>query len=256
MAPVMKPLLGRRIAVCDADGESAVVKALQRLGAEPRPWQGLSFGPAPDPSAVDRACATPEAWNWIVVTSWRAAEAIGPRRDRCLTTRVAAVGERTAAALLSLGWDVAHTGDGGSEDLVRGMMESGLLTPSQRVLYPVSALGGYEAVALLRSVGIECQRVEAYTVFPHCPHPERVVADIESGLDAIAFTSPSAVSAVEAAIGDGFSSALRSVVVAAIGPTTGEALASRAPLSHLAVADPVGSEGLLDALLLSLESEK
>lgn len=256
VAALLKPLAGQRIAVCDSGREGALVKALSDLGASARPWEALTFRPPEDPAAFGDACDDPDPWDVILVTSRRAAEAMGPRRGRCVGARVAAVGERTAGALRDLGWDVTHTGDAGALGLIRGLLRSGALSSSERVLYPVSSLGGHDAVELLDQQQIACQRVEIYRVLPECPHPEVVLTDVGAGLDAIAFTSPSAVSAVEAVLGENFATVLHGLVVAAIGPTTAAAVDRRGAATNLVVADPVGLEGVVEALRHRLEPKE
>jgi uroporphyrinogen-III synthase/uroporphyrinogen III methyltransferase/synthase len=95
----------------------------------------------------------------------------------------------------------------------------------RRVFLPRPAEGRPELLAGLVAAGAEVAAVEAYRTLPAPAEEIRPIARwIEAGeIDAVAFASPSAVAAVVGALG-GDAGLLRRVVLAAIGPTTSEAL--------------------------------
>jgi uroporphyrinogen-III synthase/uroporphyrinogen III methyltransferase/synthase len=97
----------------------------------------------------------------------------------------------------------------------------------RRVLVPRAAEGRPELVDGLAAAGAVVVAVEAYRSVPAPPERLRPLAGwIESGeVHAVAFASPSAVRAVVGALG-ARAGLLGRVLLAAIGPTTGDALRS------------------------------
>jgi uroporphyrinogen-III synthase/uroporphyrinogen III methyltransferase/synthase len=95
----------------------------------------------------------------------------------------------------------------------------------RRVLLPRPAEGRPELLEGLRAAGADVAAVEAYRTVPAPAEAIRpLVAWLEAGeIDAVAFASPSAVRAVVAGLGDA-ATLLRRVRLAAIGPTTADAL--------------------------------
>jgi len=93
------------------------------------------------------------------------------------------------------------------------------------VLVPRPAEGRGELLDGLRAAGAEVAAVEAYRTVPaRAEELACLGAWIRAGeIDAVAFASPSAVRAVSAALGAA-SSALAGVLLAAIGPSTAQAL--------------------------------
>jgi uroporphyrinogen-III synthase/uroporphyrinogen III methyltransferase/synthase len=95
----------------------------------------------------------------------------------------------------------------------------------RRVLFPRPAEGRPETVAGLLAAGAELTTVEAYRTVAA---PPETIAPLAAWLgagevDAVAFASPSAVEAVIGGLGSS-AGLLRRVVLAAIGPTTADAL--------------------------------
>jgi uroporphyrinogen-III synthase len=227
-----EPRLDRRVVVVTRSkgGEDALVLRLRELGAAVRELQSIAFAPPADPGPLDAALRELAAFDWAVFTSATAVErtverlgalAIPPAALARL--RLGAVGPATAERLAR---DVREP------DLVPGEATGGAMAAAlapavkgKRVLFPRPAEGRPELLAGLLAAGAEVAAVEAYRTVPAPAGALQPLADwIAAGeVDAVTFASPSAVSAVVAALGER-APLLARVAIAAIGPTTGDAL--------------------------------
>jgi uroporphyrinogen-III synthase len=180
----------------------------------------------PPPSLVllERAAASLESYDWLVVASVRAVSAVvQARAGRPLPRglRTAAVGEATAAALRAAG--AAHVlveTKAGATDLLR-VLPAADSWPGRRVLIPRAALGGHETAEAMLRLGARVDEVVAYRTAPR--HAEEIAHDWrEARPEAVVVTSPSAAAALVDALGPAALGSLDAVV--AIGPTTPAAL--------------------------------
>jgi uroporphyrinogen-III synthase/uroporphyrinogen III methyltransferase/synthase len=226
------PRLDRRTVVVTRGkgGEDALAARLRALGAEVREVPSIAFAPPADPGPLDAALRDLERFEWVVFASATAVErtvgrlavlGLGPAS---LSRRsLAAVGPATAEALARAVRE---------PDLVpaeaKGEAMAAALAPrvrGARVLLPRPAEGRPELLEGLRAAGAEVAAVEAYRTVAAPPEAIRPLAAwLAAGeVAAVAFASPSAVRAVVAGLGDG-AVLLKRVPLAAIGPTTAEAL--------------------------------
>ncbi|MFF5264365.1 uroporphyrinogen-III synthase [Actinomadura viridis] len=178
---------------------------LRRYGARPREVAMIAVRPPLDASPLDRALTRLRegAYAWVVFTSTNAvravvrqmtAQGLDPRLLR--TVRVAAVGERTAAALLRLGVraDLVPDGEQSAEGLLRSWPPYDAAARARPVLLPRSDIARDTLDRGLRQRGWQCQAVTAYRTVPAAPPPARLIAEItRGGFDAVAFTSSSTV---------------------------------------------------------------
>ncbi len=225
------PLAGRTVVVTRRKGEEDALSArLAELGAAVRELPAIEFAAPADPAPLDAALRALDRFEWVVFTSATAVErtlermrALGLELAQLGARRLAAVGPATADRL------VRHVR---APDLVpseaRGEALAGELAPrvrGRRVLLPRPAEGRPETLEGLRAAGAELTVVEAYRTVPSPPGRIAPLAGwIEGGeIDAVAFASPSAVQAVVGALGPK-AELLRRVSLAAIGPTTADAL--------------------------------
>lgn len=226
-----RPLAGRTVVVTRRKGdEDALSARLVELGASVRELPAIEFAPPADPAPLDDALRGLERFEWAVFTSATAVErtldrlrALGLQAAGLAALRLAAVGPATAERLAA---------DVRAPDVVpreaKGSVlaaELGPLVRGRRVLFPRPAEGRPETVAGLLAAGAELTAVEAYRTRPVAPGKiAPLAAWIDAGeVDAVAFASPSAVQAVVAGLG-ARASVLGAVLVAAIGPTTADAL--------------------------------
>ncbi|MFW6083821.1 MAG: uroporphyrinogen-III synthase [Gemmatimonadota bacterium] len=214
------------------DGPGRLGELLQSRGASVVHWPCIRFDPPEDPEPLRAAAGRPAFYDWLVITSPRAARrwlavaeatAGSPSRDR---PRVAVAGPGTADVLRGAGWRVDRIPDEYSARGLVAAFEDASDVSGARVLFPCSDRAGAELPDGLRRLGAHVDRVVAYRTVPTPPEPEEVLEAASSGrVGVVTFTSPSTV--------EGFLSELRgtarAAVVgrlrsAAIGPTTAEAL--------------------------------
>lgn len=171
---------------------------------------------------LDRATDMAENADWLIITSPRTISTLWPE-GHMPDVPVAAVGGRTAETVEAAGGTVAVVGDGGAEELLAGLSEdwSGVA-----IFFPHGAAAD--------STNFEGTQVVAMAVYDTRPIPPG-----DAQVDAAVFGSPSAVA------GWVMSRDLDDIVLAAIGPTTAEALAERGHLPHI-VPDQPGYEVLID----------
>ncbi len=226
---------------------------LERAGARVVVWPTIDFEPSGEPEALDRALAGLSDFAWVVFTSPRAVESVTARVDRCpVGVRIAAVGASTQRSLTRAGWDVDVVGREGAEALVDSIASAGELS-DRRVLFPASSLAADTVEAEVRLRGGRVDRVEAYRTVPHAPERERVLDDLEHGVDVVTFASPSAARSLATALDREWPAVLHGCGIAAIGPTTAAALADLGVhTERVEIADPTGLDGLLDAVIRAL----
>ena len=226
------PRLDRRTVVVTRSkgGEDALAARLRELGAEVREIPSISFGPPADPGPLDAALRDLSRFEWAVFASATAVERtvarladLGIPVASLARISLAAVGPATADALARAVRE---------PDLVpaeaKGEKMAAALAPrvrGRRVLLPRPAEGRPELLDGLRAAGAHVEAVEAYRTVPAPAEAVRPLAGwLAAGeVAAVAFASPSAVRAVIAGLGPD-AALLRRVPLAAIGPTTAEAL--------------------------------
>jgi uroporphyrinogen-III synthase/uroporphyrinogen III methyltransferase/synthase len=226
------PRLDRRTVVVTRGkgGEDALSARLRELGAVVREIPSIAFAPPADEGPLDVALHEAGRFAWVVFASATAVErtvarmrALGLDPALLARARLAAVGPATAERVAR---------ELREPDLVpavaTGAAMAAALAPhvgGRPVLVPRPADGRPELVEGLRAAGAEVTAVEAYRTVPAPAEAIRPLAAwIGAGeVDAVAFASPSAVSSVVAGLGPD-ASLLRRVVLAAIGPTTADAL--------------------------------
>lgn len=211
-------------------GEDTLSARLRALGAAVREVPSIAFADPADPAPLDAALRALDRFEWAVFTSATAVDrtvarlrALGLDVPALARLRLAAVGPATAERLARVVRE---------PDLVPGEAKGDVLAralaPHVRgrpVLFPRPAEGRPETVAGLLAAGADLTGVEAYRTVPA---PVSDIAPLGDWLargevDAVAFASPSAVRAVTGALGER-AALLRGVLLAAIGPTTAEAL--------------------------------
>lgn len=226
------PRLDRRTVVVTRSkgGEDALSARLAELGASVREIPSISFAPPADAGPLDAALRSLATFDWVVFASATAVDrtvermrVLGMDPGSLGVRRLAAVGPATADALARAVRE---------PDLLpaeaKGEAMAAALAPhvrGKRVLLPRPAEARPELHDGLVAAGAQVVAVEAYRTLPAPPETVRPLAGwIRSGeVHAVAFASPSAVKAVVAGLG-GEATLLGRVILAAIGPTTSEAL--------------------------------
>lgn len=222
---------GRTVVVTGATaGEDALSARLAELGARVRDLPAIVFGPPEDPAPLDAALRALDRFDWVVFASATALErtlarlaALGLDAAALARPRLAAVGPTTAGRLAR----AVRPPDLVPEQAT-GAGLAAALGPGARgrpVLLPRAAEGRPELLDGLRAAGVHVTAVEAYRTHPAPPELLAPLGEwVAAGeVDAVAFASPSAVRAVQRALG-ARAAALAQVLLAAIGPTTADAL--------------------------------
>ena len=243
MAP--KPLGGLRVLV-PRGGKwgDGIAATLRSTGATPVIAPMINFASADDGAALANALHELQdgQYDWIVVTSATTVDVfIGHRVTIPETTRVAAVGETTGAALMLAGYRVDFTpNDNSARGLVAEWKGSKI---SGRVLVPQSDVAEPTLVSGLDELGIEVQYVSAYRTVG-VPVADGVRADVASGrIGAILVSSGSVARQIAAQ----FSTLPDDTIVACIGPRT----AFDARAAGLTV-DVIAEERSADSLVAAL----
>ena len=226
------PRLDRRTVVVTRGkgGEDALSARLRELGAEVREIPSIAFAPPADAAPLDAALLGLGRFDWAAFASATAVDrtvgrlrALGIDPAALGRLSLAAVGPATAAALARAvrAPDVVPA-EAKGEALAAALAGR---VRGRTVLVPRPAEGRPELIEGLAAAGAEVHAVEAYRTLPAQAEAIRPLARwLDAGeVAAIAFASPSAVKAVVAGLGDR-ASLLRTVALAAIGPTTAEAL--------------------------------
>ncbi|HMO60071.1 MAG TPA: uroporphyrinogen-III synthase [Roseiflexaceae bacterium] len=250
----MLPLANRRVIVTRAaERAGTLIDALRRHGATPFVCPMIASQPLADPAALDAALARLADYDWLIVTSAAAVDALTSRRSdlhQRRPRRIGAVGPATAAAL-------AHAGL--AADLIPAdYRAAGLLADigsiaGQRVLLPQADIAQPELAAGLRAAGALVDVVVAYHTVPG-DGVDLALELLRSGVDAMIFTSPSTIRSLwqglaARGIDDPMIRQLfASTVIACIGPTT----AAAAPRADV-VAEPHTVSGLIAALIRYFE---
>lgn len=248
----MIELTGWRVLVPRPAGRSdELARLLVSAGAVPVHVPLIRTAEPDDLGPLDAALDDLSAgrFRWLGLTSAAGVAAVLNRvrqlgRDHPVpeTTRVAAVGSATAAALRlgGVGVDLVPTGAGSAAALVAEWPAPE--DPDQdRVLLPVSGIASDTLADGLTGLGYLVHRVTAYRTVPQLPPPS-IVRDLATGVfDAVLFTSPSTVTALDGLdIGAG-------TALIAIGEATAAALREDGHPVH-AVAERPSAEGLVSAL--------
>jgi uroporphyrinogen III methyltransferase / synthase len=227
----------------DEPANGPLSTGLRELGLRVLAWPVVKISPPADVTALERALASVNDFDWITFASQHAVAAVTSRLPAGGASRIAAVGKRTAEALEERGWRVDLVPEESTADgLVKALAPN--LRPGAKVLFPASSRALPTLAAGLRKLGATVLEVEAYRT-------EAAPLDIEDCRDlidhhaigAVTFTSPSAVTELDQALGEAhFDRLLSHSAIIALGPTTGRALIERGHPPVLA--DPQTLQGL------------
>lgn len=223
---------------------------LRAEGAEPIVAPVLGFAGPADRGPLDAALVELAAgsFDWLVLTSSTARYAI-PAVLVPATTKVAAVGERSAAALRAHGLSVSFVPHVESaEGIVDEWPDR---RPGVRVLLPQSELAEDRAKEGLAALGLDVTSVVAYQPMPS-PLPGSVRDDLRAGgFDGVLVTSGS----IAARLADEVGTLPSRTHVIAIGPRTARE-ATEYGLAVAGIAAERRPEQLIEALIASFETER
>ena len=238
---------GWTVVVTRAEGPGgALASAFREAGADVLFLPTVEIGPPDDPAPLEVSLDELEDFDWVVLTSPRAVDAL-VQRGAVISegTDVAAVGSATAERAEAAGFPVRLTGEGGgAEALAEALIAHGV-GRGARILFPASSRARRDLPRLLSGAGVEVRQVEAYRTRTRSFHPEAVTGLARA--DVVTFTSPSAVEGWYAGPGGDparfMADGVRYVV---IGETTAAALAAHEV--EAVVAPDTSLEGMVEAV--------
>lgn len=248
-----KPLAGWRVLVPRGgkwgDGVAATVRS---FGGSPVIAPLINFASTEDPTALANTLheLADGQFDWLVVTSATTVDVLVSQRVKVPdATRIAAIGETTAASLQLAGYkvDFVPRSDHSARGLVKEWPEA---ENPGRVLIPQSDLAEPTLIAGLHKLGFTVEFVNAYRTVG-VPATIEVKSDVASGaIRAMLVTSGS----VARQIAEQFGPLPEDTVVACIGPRTAfDARAAGLPV-HL-IAEERSIESLLEGLVEYVEAE-
>jgi uroporphyrinogen III methyltransferase / synthase len=225
-----KPLFGWRVLVPRTKEQApALSQKLRGYGAVPEEVPTISVEPPRNPQQMDKAIRglVEGRYEWVAFTSINAVKAVREKFDeygldaRAFSgLKIAAVGDKTSAALLEWGLrpDLVPSGEQSAAGLLEDWPEyDDLLDPINRVFLPRADIATENLVAGLVDLGWECDDVTAYRTVRAAPPPAPTRDAIKSGkFDAVVFTSSSTVRNLVGIAGKPHPS----TVIAVIGPAT------------------------------------
>ncbi|TQJ30195.1 uroporphyrinogen-III synthase [Microbacterium sp. SLBN-146] len=242
-----KPLAGWRVLVPrGGPWGDGVAATLRRQGATPVIAPLINFAPTNDQATLDESLADLAAgrFEWLTVTSATTVDVLYAYRAVIpANTKVAAVGETTAAALLAVGYRVDLVPD--EDNSAAGMAEQliGLEPEPRDILALRSEIAKPVLTRMLTDAGHRVRSVVAYRTVG-VPVTDRIAGDVRSGrINAILVTSGSVAEQVR----QQFTEIPEATVIAAIGPRTAKD-ARRAGLPVDVVAETQTVDALIDAV--------
>lgn len=217
------PLAGVRVVVTRAKKQAdGLVRAFEEAGAQVERLPLLEIVPPQDPKPLERACTELGLYDWLVLTSANAVEAILERTGGALPSRIrtAVVGDATARALEQMDLTPTLTATpshaAGLLDTLRPHLgrQQRLLLPQAEDADPVLARG-------LRAAGAEAVAIVAYSKrLPSDAHQAAHRLFSDQPLGWITFTSGSTARNFIQVLGDNWATRRGELLAASIGPLT------------------------------------
>jgi uroporphyrinogen-III synthase len=249
----MSRLEGKRIIVTRAPEYAAGLRdALLAEGAIVEEVPMITYEPPDDPGIAAEALRRAVAFDYVIFTSATAVDGLCRIANQTGATNWAqgratfvAVGEPTASAMRRAGLRVDAVGPGpGTTGLINLLADKPL--QGKQVLLPRAQDGRDELRAWLAAQGATVTFAPVYRTVLAREAVKRLPGLLQTGIDVIAFTSPSTVGGFIATAGGGFERPA-GMLVACIGPITAQA-ADEAGLSP----DIISAEATAKALAVAI----
>jgi uroporphyrinogen III methyltransferase/synthase len=246
------PLFGQSIVVTRAREQAGTMGALLRqLGAEVIELPTISIEPPADQTALDRAIARLDQYDWLMFTSANGVRRFQQRLDaspfdvRAIRGKLCAIGPATRDALAEMHLKVDVMA---REYVAEGLLEvlSEFDMKGAEVLIARAAVARDTLPTELARRGAKVDVVEAYRTLPPADLPQRIAGVLKGKPDWITFTSSSTVTNfVEAA---GGAQALAGIRTASIGPITSATL-RRHGIEIAVEAESYTVDGLIEGIV-------
>jgi uroporphyrinogen-III synthase len=232
-----RPLDGRSVLVTRPRARAdELIARLEDAGAQVVVAPTIRLAPPSDPEPLSTAASLLHQFDWVVFASANGVDALldavdairgAPDSSGDASTarpKIAAVGTRTAERLEARGVAVDLVPAEFTAEALVEALTSRVSLAGARVLLPRSEIGREVIADGLRSAGAIVTAVTAYRTVAEAPGDQNLLERLmRQELDAVMFTSGSAVVNFVQIYGSGSVDALRHTVVAAIGPVTANA---------------------------------
>jgi len=170
----------------------AFASLLEAQGAIPVPFPTIEIRPTQETQLLQSSLKKLHSFDWLILTSVNAVKVLSSHITSGSMTpslKLAAVGSKTANAMLQLGWRVDFV----PEKFVAKAILPGLGTlAGQRVLLARGDLASPDLPAGIRASGGQVTDLEVYRTVPAYPAVEGL-RQIRLGVDTLTFTSSSTV---------------------------------------------------------------
>lgn len=244
-----KPLAGWRVLVPrGGPWGDGVAASLRTQGATPVVAPLINFAPTSDQETLDTALAdlAAGAFDWLTVTSATTVDVLYAHGATIpASTKVAAVGETTAAALQAVGYqvDIVPASDNSAAAMADEL--TALEPEPRRILTLRSEIAKPVLTRRLTEAGHDVRSVVAYRTVG-VPVTDKIAGDVRSGrINAILVTSGSVAEQVH----EQFPELPKDTIIAAIGPRTARD-ARKLGLTVDIVAEQQTVAALIDAVAL------
>lgn len=189
----MPELHGKRVVVTrPREDFPAFASLLEAQGASPIPFPTIEVRPTKETQFLQSSLKKLSSFDWLILTSANAVKVLSNHitsDSMAPSLKLAAVGSKTADAMLQLGWRVDFV----PEKYVAKAILPGLGTlAGQRVLLARGDLASPDLPAGIRASGGQVTEMEVYRTVP-VSSAEEDLRQIRLGVDALTFTSSSAV---------------------------------------------------------------
>jgi uroporphyrinogen-III synthase len=231
-----------------------LAERIRNQGGEVTSLPLVRIAPPDDPEPLRRARDGIVSFDWVILTSRHAVQALlhGLDVPKAKRPKIAAVGESTAEMIRREGWplDLVSSGRGGvalAEEIMERESLAGL-----SMLYPCSSLAGDEMARRLEAAGAGVTSVTAYRTLPPDASDaavKRISREVREGrIDIAVFASPSAVRHLRELVSG--EEALQRLTAVSIGKTTAAAAKAQG-LTRIVEAPQPDTHGLFQAVTLA-----
>lgn len=226
-----KPLGGKLVLITrDEDSDGPLSLALRDQGAHPLVLPLVRHLPPADAKPFRRAVSSIQNYDWVVLTSSRAVDAVRDelrlREDdfSAVTAKIACVGRATARSVEAVGGTVALVPEEfHAEALLDALKQAGVA--GKRVLYPRADIARSLLAEGLREAGAQLDDVVAYRTQKLQAAGAVLEAFRGRRPDAILFCSTSSVEAMQESLEvKDLTELFAGITIGSIGPRTTEAL--------------------------------
>ena len=227
-----RPLEGRRILITRPREQSSKLQtALESLGADVVAIPTIEIVPPDSYQSLDTALADIACYDWLVLTSANAVDAIARRLDvlsipveALVAVQIAAIGNATANAVNGLGLQVELIPPRAVAESLLDALLPLVKDKNKRILIIRAKVARDLLPDGLRAAGVSVSIAEAYQTIIPVQAVEELRDALKAGVDAITFTSASSVQNLGALVEKAEVSLPTLTKKISIGPITTQAL--------------------------------